>query len=57
MLGLTLFHMEIIRFAIPYFQRAIELNEHDVEAIFQYGLCLAQLEMLMRRFLFLKVSK
>lgn len=37
--------MEEIRFAMPYLQRAVELNEHDVEAKFQYGLCLAQLEM------------
>ncbi|GAA3321213.1 hypothetical protein GCM10020331_036050 [Ectobacillus funiculus] len=30
--------------ALPYLQRATELNETDAEAMFQYGLCLARLE-------------
>jgi tetratricopeptide (TPR) repeat protein len=32
--------------ALPYLQRAVELNEEDTEARFQYGLCLAQQESL-----------
>jgi tetratricopeptide (TPR) repeat protein len=37
-------YLEQPRLALPYLQRAVELNERDVEALFQLGLCLAQLE-------------
>lgn len=42
MLGMTFIHTGATRLALPYLQRAVELNENDAEALFQYGLCLAQ---------------
>lgn len=42
MLGMTLVNTGASRIALPYLQRAVELNEYDGEALFQYGLCLAQ---------------
>ena len=32
------------RLALPFLQRATELDENDVEAVFQCGLCFARLE-------------
>ena len=36
--------LEQPRLALPYLQRCTELNEEDAEALFQYGLCLANQE-------------
>ena len=44
MLGMSLVGLEQPKFALPYFQRRVELNQEDVEARFQYGLCLANQE-------------
>ncbi|HEY2421525.1 MAG TPA: tetratricopeptide repeat protein, partial [Neobacillus sp.] len=46
MLGLTLVQLDRGRFALPYLQRSVELNENDAEARFQYGLCLAQQDLI-----------
>lgn len=42
MLGLSLVNLGQQRLALPYLQRSTELNENDIEALFQYSLCLAQ---------------
>lgn len=42
MLGMTLLKFDQPKLALPYFQRAVELKPTDMEARFQYGLCLAQ---------------
>lgn len=41
MLGQTLMKLEQPKLAMPYLQRAVELNEEDNEARFQFGMCLA----------------
>jgi tetratricopeptide (TPR) repeat protein len=46
MLGLTLVQLDKGRFALPYLQRSVELDQFDPEARFQYGLCLAQQELI-----------
>lgn len=46
MLGMSLVNLGNSRLALPYLQRSVELNEKDSEALFQYGLCLAQQELL-----------
>lgn len=42
MLGMCLIQLQTARLALPYLQRAVELNPTDAEALFQCGLCLAQ---------------
>jgi tetratricopeptide (TPR) repeat protein len=42
MLGMCFVHLQTQRLALPYLQRAVELNEKDTEALFQYGLALAR---------------
>src|SRR5690606_41698777 len=42
MIGLSLQKQGQSRFALPSLQRAAELNEQDVDYLFQYGLSLAQ---------------
>jgi len=39
---MSLYQLEQPRLALPYFLRAVELDEQDASAHFQYGLCLAQ---------------
>ena len=46
MLGTVLVKLERPKLALPYLQRAVELNENDTEARFQFGMCLANEEML-----------
>lgn len=46
MLGQTLIKLEQPKLAMPYLQRAVELNEEDNEARFQFGMCLANEHML-----------
>lgn len=46
MLGTTLMKLEQPKLAMPYLQRAAELNDADVEARFQYAMCLANEGML-----------
>jgi len=46
MLGMTYLQIEQPRLALPYFQRAVEVAEEDVEARFQFALCLASLSMI-----------
>ncbi|MCG0056885.1 tetratricopeptide repeat protein, partial [Escherichia coli] len=38
--------LEQPKLALPYLQRAVELNENDTEARFQFGMCLANEGML-----------
>ncbi|MCY8595320.1 tetratricopeptide repeat protein, partial [Bacillus haynesii] len=45
-LGTTLVKLEQPKLAMPYLQRAAELNDADVEARFQYAMCLANEGML-----------
>ena len=40
MLGISLMQLEQGKLALPYLQRATELNPQDEEAAFQYGLIL-----------------
>lgn len=44
MLGMAHYQQGEVLYALPHFQRAVELKEEDAEARFQYGLCLAHLE-------------
>lgn len=44
MIGLTHTYRDNDLLALPYFQRVVELNDTDVEGLFQYGLILAKLE-------------
>lgn len=46
MLGTSLMKLEQPKLAMPYLQRAAELNDADYEARFQYGMCLANEGML-----------
>lgn len=46
MLGTVLVKLEQPKLALPYLQRAVELNENDTEARFQFGMCLANEGML-----------
>ncbi|MFP7350896.1 tetratricopeptide repeat protein [Bacillus licheniformis] len=46
MLGTTLVKLEQPKLAMPYLQRAAELNDADVEARFHYAMCLANEGML-----------
>ena len=45
MLGMTLMQLDQGKLAMPYLQRAVELNQDDVDARFQYALCLANAEL------------
>ena len=44
MLAMSLVAIDQSRLALPYFGRAVELNEEDCDARFQFGLCLARLD-------------
>jgi tetratricopeptide (TPR) repeat protein len=45
MLGLTLMALDQPKLAMPYLQRTVELSPEDVDARFQYALCLANAEL------------
>ena len=45
MLGLTLMALDQAKLAMPYLQRTVELNPEDVDARFQFALCLANAEL------------
>ena len=45
MLGMTLQQLDQPKLSMPYLQRSVELNPEDVDARFQYALCLANEEM------------
>ena len=45
MLGMTLQQLDQPKLSMPYLQRSVELNPEDIDARFQYALCLANAEM------------
>ena len=46
MLGMSYYQLESLPYAQANLQRAVELNPVDIDARFQYGLTLAQLELI-----------